>query len=310
MNGIIRVFPRRTSGTPDDAGAFVGPPPFPEMRPAARDVRGIHISQTFTWDARLANALRLQWRHVYPGKSVCIDGPAVNHRGGEFTPGMYLKPGYTITSRGCPRQCKCCLVPGREGGIRLLRIKPGHNVLDNNLLACGRPHIEAVLDMLDRQDHAVKFTGGLEAILVQKWFVERLMRLRLETAFLAYDRPAQKPHVERAVRMILDAADWTKWQTRKKLQCYCLFGYEGDTADAAVERFEWIKGLGVTPYAMLYQPPLDEKPRKGEQMKRRLRKWMRPSSVWAKEANDKDGNDEAAQGGLFGDDPDMTEVEA
>ena len=40
---------------------------------------------------------------------------------------------------------------------------------DNNLLACSREHVEAVLDMLAAQPRAARFTGGIDARLCEPW---------------------------------------------------------------------------------------------------------------------------------------------
>ncbi|MCJ7778841.1 MAG: hypothetical protein MUP16_11080, partial [Sedimentisphaerales bacterium] len=141
---IIRVFPQRTSYTPTGDYVFVGRPPF--LRPEADEV---HLSCTFTWDMKVAEELANDWSRYY--SNVKIGGPAYDDAGGDFLPGMYLKYGEVITSRGCPNKCPYCLVPRREGDLRLLVIKNGWDIQDNNLLACPRHHIEAVLDMLARQ---------------------------------------------------------------------------------------------------------------------------------------------------------------
>ena len=90
---IIRVFPRRTKATPVDDLVRIGTPPglFDEADE-------VHISVTFTWDLPFAEKLARQWRDVAPVK---IGGPATGEKGGDFVPGMYLKNGYVITSRGC-----------------------------------------------------------------------------------------------------------------------------------------------------------------------------------------------------------------
>ena len=61
------------------------------------------------------------------GVPVHMGGPAFNMPGGDFVPGMYLKKGYVITSRGCPNRCWFCSVPRREGGrLRELPITEGN----------------------------------------------------------------------------------------------------------------------------------------------------------------------------------------
>ena len=62
-----------------------------------------------------------------------IFGPATGMCGEAFTPGLYLKHGYTITSRGCHNHCWFCSVPKREGTLRELPITDGWNILDDNV---------------------------------------------------------------------------------------------------------------------------------------------------------------------------------
>jgi len=122
------------------------------------------VSVTFTYDIPKAELLAEAWRHT--GVPVMLGGPAYNTPGGDFTPGLYLKKGYVITSRGCPNNCWFCSVPVREGGLRELPIVDGNNILDDNLLACSEDHIRAVFTMLERQKERPLLTGGLEARLI------------------------------------------------------------------------------------------------------------------------------------------------
>ena len=95
---IARVFPSQTAATPDDDLAFVdcGPGMFPPV------VDQVHISVAFTWQRQRAEELAEMWRHIAP---VQIGGPGwSNEPGADFEPGMYLKRGYVITSRGCPNR--------------------------------------------------------------------------------------------------------------------------------------------------------------------------------------------------------------
>ena len=159
---IARVFPRRTKATPDDDLVFTDSPPMFPM-----EIDEVHVSVAFTYDMKQAEWLAMQWESV--GVPVKMGGPAFNAPGGEFIPGRYLKLGYVITSRGCPNRCvyadgQKCMVPEREGyKLRELSIRDGWNVLDDNLLACSDDHVNAVFDMLKRQDRQPEFTGGLEA---------------------------------------------------------------------------------------------------------------------------------------------------
>lgn len=95
----------------------------------------VHVSVTFTWDIPIAEWLAKQWE---PVATVKIGGPAYNEPGGDFIPGMYMRHGYVITSRGCPNRCWFCAVPKREGGmLRELPVTDGWILTDDNLLACS-----------------------------------------------------------------------------------------------------------------------------------------------------------------------------
>ena len=137
---MIRVFPRKNKWLPTDELAFVGMPPPSLFLPQEQPVR---ISITFTWDIPYGKFLLDCWSFYY--LDVQVGGVAFGDQGNEFVPGRFIKEGVTFTSRGCLKKCKWCFVPMREGKIRELEIKDGYIIQDNNLLACSKKHIEAVL---------------------------------------------------------------------------------------------------------------------------------------------------------------------
>jgi hypothetical protein len=157
---------------------------------------------TFTWDIPEGERLVRAWKAYF--EDVRIGGPAFNDPGDEFTPGMFVKQGVVVTSRGCPKAFSFCLVPQREGRIRELQIKDGWNVFDNNLLACSRPHIEAVFEMLQRQPEPAHFTGGLDKTLLEPRHIDLLKSIRLKRAWFACDSKAGFPALERAADLLSD----------------------------------------------------------------------------------------------------------
>ncbi len=262
---IIRVFPRRTNATPIDSLAYYG---LPDLFAEADEV---HISVAFTWDLPEAEKLAKQWAAVAP---VRIGGPATREPGGDFVPGMYLKPGYVITSRGCPNRCWFCSVWKREGDVRELPIRDGRNVLDDNLLACSDEHIQQVLIMLrqqKRQGHRILLTGGLEAARLRPWHVTLLRELRPRRIFFAYDTPDDLEPLREAGRMLLAAGFTT---TSHALRCYVLIGYQGDTFEKAEKRLKETIDAGFMPMAMLYRDKAGE----------RDISWVRFQNKWARAA--------------------------
>jgi hypothetical protein len=241
----------------------------------------VHVSVTFTYDKPVAEDLAEQWRHVAPVK---IGGVAYGDDSLEFIPGRYIKPGYTITSRGCPRRCWFCAVWKKWPEPNVLQIVPGWNVLDDNLLACPRPHVEAVFEMLREQDRRVEFTGGLEALSLQDYQVDLLASLKPRpNMFFAYDPQDEFETLESAARRLL-AAGFTKQSHR--LRSYCMIGYPKDTLAAAEKRLLQLVDVGFTPFAMLWRPDnsAQEKHMPGPEWHAFKRRWMRPAIIHSRAA--------------------------
>jgi len=265
---ILRAFPRRTVATPDDDLVRIG---FPDLFPPECDE--IHVSVTFTYDLPKAERMAEAWRHIAPVK---IGGPALDDPGGAFVPGRYLKPGYVITSRGCPNRCWFCMAARREGDIRELPITEGWNVLDNNLLACSSEHIARVFEMLSRQPRHAEFTGGLEAARVSLSVACRLALLKPRRIYFAYDAPSDQEPLADAARLL--------WATGMRpsshiVSAYALIGYPHDTIPEAAGRLRFVASLGIMPYAMLYR---DEAGKTDQTWRRFQREWCRPTIVATK----------------------------
>lgn len=263
---IARVFPRRTKATPRDEYAFVGDVPL--FLPP--DISEVHVSVTFTWDLREAERLARAWRRIAPVK---IGGPATGERGGNFVPGMYLAPGYVITSRGCHNCCWFCEVPKREGTLRELRITTGSNILDDNLLACSEGHIRCVFDMLSSQGN-VMLTGGLEAKRLRPWHVELFEHAKVKEAFFAYDTPDDWEPLAEAARILKTS----EWYRPYKARCYILCGYPGDTIAAAETRCLDTLRLGLYPFAMFYRDKEGRQEKDKDWTKFQIT-WTRPAAI-------------------------------
>ena len=267
---IARVFPRITNATPNDDYTFYDAPGM--FLPPIDEV---HISVTFTYDMIKAEELERQWRHVAPVK---IGGPALDEPGGEFIPGMYIKPGYVITSRGCPNKCWFCSVWRREGNkIRELEIKEGNNILDDNLLSCSDNHIKEVFAMLKRQKYGKpEFTGGLEAARLKDWHVDQFKKLKPKSLFFAYDTPDDYEPLYEAGKKLLGAGFTTASHT---LRAYVLIGWPKDTFEKAEKRLLDAIRAGFFPMAMLYR---DKNGNVDNEWQKFQRLWARPAIVASK----------------------------
>lgn len=241
----IRVFPRETKWTPADELVFFDRPTL--YVPKGMPVR---VSVCFTWDKERGYWLRDQWAADSRFPDVQIGGPAIPgswQTNGEFTPGMYIKHGVTFTSRGCPKRCGFCFVPKREGPLRELQIKLGHIVQDNNLLACRRPHIESVFEMLKVQPEPIEFKGGLDIDFLKPWHVDLLKTIRLKSIWVSCDnRKTGLARLDKVVDLLSDFSI-------EKKRCYVLVGLNGETQSQAQARLEAVYDKGFLPFAQLYR---------------------------------------------------------
>ena len=257
---IARVFPRRTSFSPNDDDTYFNMPGL-----FTPDYDEVHVSCVFTWDKQRAFELVEAWKHK--AKVINVGGPAFNDPGNGFTPGFYLREGVTITSRGCPNSCSWCLVSNREGKLRELDVKPGNIIQDNNILACSAGHLDKVFTMLAGQ-RQIEFKGGLEAARITPEIVDRLRGLSIKTLWVACDYPAAIKPLQKAVDTLNRAGF-----TQNHIYCYVLIGDDRQENEARLRRvFE----IGAMPFAQLYQPP-DEYIRYPEAWRHFAREWSRPA---------------------------------
>lgn len=273
---IIRVFPRKTSYTPDDDYAFVGPPPMAEMIPEHDEV---HVSCAFTWDMDLAESLAAQWEGA-TNKPVKLGGPAYHSPADDFTPGLYIKKGIIFTSRGCNNNCPWCGVRQMEGNLRELPICEGNIIQDNNFLQCSRQHKDKVFDML-RSQRGICFRGGLETDLIDDHFISNITSLRIAELWLACDTDAQLPRFKAACAK-LTAAGFN----RNKIRCYSLIGHD---MEAEEQRNREIFRAGALPFSQLERDFSRTKTKYDKDWNQFQRMWQRPAITKA-HMREVDGN--------------------
>ena len=266
---MIRVFARKTKWCPTDDLAFFDEPPLFKLPDFP-----VYVSVTFISDIERGRRLRRSWaRRCGEGRVFC-GGPAFHDPGGEFIPGRFLHKSVTITSRGCPKKCCWCYVPGREGGIRELPIRNGWVVQDNNLLACSQKHIINVFKMLQRQPLGASFPGGLDIDYLSPWHVEALKELQTNHKFcalwVAFDGPKGMKKLNKAKDLLADFSQERKF-------AYVLIGYEGDSQIEAETRCATVYEAGFLPFAMLWDGNI------AVEWKQLQRRWARPAIYRSKQ---------------------------
>lgn len=259
----IRVFPRRTKWTPRDELAFIGDVPL--FRPPEMPVR---VSCAFTWDIGEAERLKRSWERFYP--DVEVGGPAYDDPGGQFEPGLFLREGVTITSRGCPKDCDWCLVWRRSGGLKEFEVRPGWLVQDDNLLACSEGHIKKVFKMLRDQRKYAQFAGGLDAEIFSEWHSDLFRTIKFKRLWFSCDYPGAVKNIEKVGELL-------KWVPARKKRCYVLLGFNKESIAQAEKRLKTVYALGFWPFAVLY---------KGLEARKTFYEpeWIRLSKYWSRPA--------------------------
>jgi hypothetical protein len=268
MNGIIRVFPRRTSYTPTDDYVFIGVPPLQYFIPEHEE---IHVSCTFTWDKAECENLAYMWEGA-TNKPVKLGGPAFGSQANDFIPGMYMKSNIVFTTRGCNNKCSYCVVPKTEGRLKELPIHPGNVIQDNNFLQASRAHKDKVFAML-RSQKGICFKGGLQADLIDSHFIDNITNLRISELWLACDNDETLPRFKRAAERLTKSGF-----NRDKIKCYVLIGDDMDKNEA---RLREIYHAGAMPFAQLFRAYTDIKTEYSLDWNAFTRQWQRPAAIKA-----------------------------
>jgi hypothetical protein len=222
----------------------------------------VFLSALYTWDLPL---LVDEAQKALPYSRIEIGGPAASimpdyvfERTGvrpviglderfESEPARYLS---THTSRGCIRHCAFCSVPDIEGDLREKQdFVAAPYVLDANILACSRDHIESVCEKFSHLP-MVDFLHGLDARLVKPWQVELLSRkLKMPVWRFTFDSLRHEAQLTNTLDLLREYGI----KPEEKVIIYCLCGYNDDPRNA-YERARRIMNLGAHPYAMRFQP--------------------------------------------------------
>lgn len=179
-----------------------------------------------------------------------------------------------FVTRGCPNKCPWCIVPKKEGTIRdnadVQEFWSGQKklvLMDNNILAHehGLRQIEKIATLPTRLD----CNQGLDARLIDRPVARLLAKIKWDKIRLACDKSSQMPSVEKAVKLIREA-------TGKKGNFF-VYVLVKDIRDA-LDRVEFLRGLGVDPFAQPYRDfNSDTEPTKEQ---KRFARWVNHKAIF------------------------------
>lgn len=216
-----------------------------------------YLSVAFTW--RLDDAhMRARWYRAL-GYRVRAGGPGIFTRkhhladvaeiGGEVPDAIVRHhPMATIASRGCPVGCWFCIVPKMEGRtFTELPDFPVRPVLcDNNLSALSEQYQHHIIGRyLDTGVPLLDANSGFEPRTFDRDVFRRWSVINRGPWRFAYDDAAERPHVERVMRMLR-----RQNVSPRRVRVYVLIGNE--PMAACLERINEVIAWGGEPHAQPY----------------------------------------------------------
>ncbi len=178
-----------------------------------------------------------------------------------------------FTTRGCIRKCPFCIVPKKEGYIKVVGdIYDFWNgqerlmLLDNNLTAMPE-HFEKILKQLIKHKIKVDFSQGLDIRLIEPEMAQLLAKVKLwKQIHFAWDDLRIEKEVRRGIEILTKNG-----VSKHKLMFYVLIGFNS-TPEEDLYRVETLRGLGVDPFVMPYN--------KTDPYQRKFARWVNHKAIF------------------------------
>lgn len=211
-----------------------------------------YLSIAFTW--RLDDAYSRACGYRQMGFKVKAGGPGIFTRkhfladvaeiGGDLPDAVSKhNPMATFASRGCPVNCWFCIVPKMEGKtFTLIPDFPVRPVLcDNNLSALPAEYQDHIISRYLRENvPLLDANSGFEPRTFDEIVYAKWRKINRGPWRFAYDDQAERPFVERVMRML-------KAEPARRKRVYCLIGNE--PVASCVERIKEVIAWGGEPHA-------------------------------------------------------------
>lgn len=227
----------------------------------------IYISCIFSKNKKLTESL--EQSIAYMKKSVTVGGYGasrlelpgeIEHIMPDY--GLYnVKFSMGFTTRGCIRKCPWCVVPDKEGAIRVnAPISEFHNpdhkkvvLLDNNILPI-EDHFKESMEYLSNNGLKVSFSQGLDIRLINEENAGLLSdskyynwKFSEKSLYFAFDEPSLEQEVRDGVTKLNNAG-----VPSKHIMVYMLCGFN-TTFQEDYHRYKVLwEELGALPFVMVY----------------------------------------------------------
>ena len=178
-----------------------------------------------------------------------------------------------FTTRGCVRQCAFCVVPRKEGRLRVVgdlhafwRGQRKVALLDNNLTGAPMQHFTLIIEQIRAEGLQVDFNQGLDVRLLTEEHAALLATVRLaKQIHFAWDHLRDEAAVRRGVAILRDVMPLSR------VMFYVLIGYDS-TAQEDYYRVMELRAMGVDPFVMPYV--------KSDNYQRAFARWVNHKAIF------------------------------
>ena len=178
-----------------------------------------------------------------------------------------------FTSRGCVRNCPWCIVPEKEGKIRMVsdiyQFWDGQShlrLLDSNLTALP-DHFEKIINQFIKEKIYIDFSQGLDIRLLTSEMAKLLSVVRLwKQIHFAWDSMSDEQAVRKGIQILKSFG-----MNRNKVMFYVLIGFD-TIPEEDLYRVEVLKGLNIDPFVM----PFNKK----DKYQRNFARWVNHKAIF------------------------------
>jgi hypothetical protein len=184
-----------------------------------------------------------------------------------------------FSTRGCVRKCPFCIVPEKEGPIRvvaefgdLTTYRKTMKLLDGNVTAAPIEHFRHFCDAATASRVEIEFNQGLDARLLTDEHAAIIARSKFARYIhLAFDHVGDEAAVRHAIATMQSAG-----VPASRLMFFVLVGFD-TTKEEDMYRIELLRSLGCYPFVM----PFDRHDRYQRDLTRWCNKYQHRNVTWA-----------------------------
>jgi hypothetical protein len=230
---------------------------------AIEDPDKVYISCIFKKNAGQARGVS----KYYPNAEIDVGGSGIDLKKELPDEIELIKPDYDLylstysqgyTSRGCVNKCAFCIVPEKEGKIRIAQHPSEFDdprfdtmmIMDNNLFAAPQEWQDQVFAWFVGNHMKMLSPQGWDARLLNehRWLLLSSVKHAAAIHF-AWDDVKDEKHIVRAID-IMKKGGISEGHLRRKISFYVLAGYGDSTFEDALYRCTRLKEMGTQAFVM------------------------------------------------------------